>query len=94
MPSNYVSSGFVSCKRHNICVEGDKFPSAMLVRELKPGILDGRRWYYKDSPVMAVSPEAAAAYDGTLAPLEKAVLPSQEEFYILSHAFVEEDPSV
>lgn len=88
-PSNYVSSGFVSCKKYNICVEGDKFPTAMMVRELKPGALDGRRWYYKDSPVMAVEPEDAAAYDDTLPPKERKQTPSQEEFYIMSHSFVE-----
>lgn len=88
-PSNYVSSGFVSCKRHNICVNGDKFPAAMLIRELKPGILDGRKWYYKDSPVMAVLPEDAIAYDDTLSPKERKHTPAQEAFYIMSHSFVE-----
>lgn len=89
MPSNYVSSGFVSCKRYNVCVEGDKFPTAMLIRELKPGVLDGRRWYYKDSPVMAVLPEDANAYDDTLTPKERKQTSAQEEFYIMSHSFVE-----
>lgn len=87
-PSNYVSSGFVSCKKHNVCVEDDKFPAAMLVRELKTGALDGRRWYYKDSPVMAVLPEDAMAYDDILPPKERKHMPTQEEFYILSHSFV------
>lgn len=89
MPNNYVSSGFVSCKRHNVCVEGDKFPAAMLLKELKPGVLDGRKWYYKDSPVMAVLTEDANAYDDTLPPKERKYTPTQEEFYIMSHSFVE-----
>lgn len=89
MPSNYVSSGFVSCKKHNVCVEGDKFPAAMLIRELKPGVLDGRKWYYKESPVMAVLPEDANAYDDTLIPKERKHTPAQEAFYIMSHSFVE-----
>lgn len=89
MPSNYGSSGFVSCKRLNICVEGDKFSSAMLVKELKPSAPDGRKWYYRDSAVMNISPEDAMAYDDTLPPKERKVTPSQEEFYIMSHAFVE-----
>lgn len=88
-PSNYVSSGFVSCKKHNVCVEGGRFPAAMLVRELKPGVLDGRRWYYRDSPVMAVRPEDAAAYDDTLTPMERKHTPEQEAFYIMSRSFVE-----
>lgn len=88
-PANYVSSGFVSCKKHNICVDGGRYPAAMLVKELAPGALDGRRWYYRDSPVMAVRAEDAAAYDDTLEKMEKKHLPSQEEFYIMSHSFVE-----
>lgn len=39
---------------------------------------------------MAISEEAAAHYDNTLEPMEKKYLPSQEEFYIMSHSFVEE----
>lgn len=89
MPSYYVSSGFVSCKKYNICVEGDKFPSAMLVKELKPNVLDGRKWYYKDSPVMTVSLEDANAYDDTLIPKERQHTFAQEVFYIMSHSFVE-----
>lgn len=89
MPSNYVSSGFVSCKKYNVCVEGDKFPSAMLIKELKPDLLDGRKWYYKDSPVMAVRPEDTNLYDDTFLPKERKYTPEQETFYIMSHSFVE-----
>lgn len=89
MPCNYVSSGFVSCKKHNICVEGEKFPAAMLVKELKEGVLDGRRWYYQDSPVMDVSLEDALAYDDTLPQKERKYTYAQDTFYIMSHSFLE-----
>lgn len=89
LPSNYVSSGFVSCKKLNVCVEGDRFPAAMLVKELRPNALDGRRWYYRDSPVMTVSPEDAKNYDDALPPKERKHTPEQETFYIMSHSFVE-----
>ncbi|MBP3540018.1 MAG: N-acetyltransferase [Oscillospiraceae bacterium] len=88
-PVNYVSRGFKSCKKYNVRLENDKFPAAMLVKELIPNALDGRKWHYADSPVMAVSEEDAARYDATLAPLEKKSLPSQEEFYIMSNSYVE-----
>lgn len=88
-PANYVSSGFISCKKYNICLEGDKYPTSMLVKELKAGALDGRKWYYRDSPVMAVNEADAEAYDDTLEKMEKKHQPSQEEFYIMSHSFVE-----
>ncbi len=44
---------------------------------------------YTDSPVMSISEEDARKYDDTLEPLEKKYQPSQEEFYIMSHSFVE-----
>ena len=90
-PANYVSSGFQSCKRFNVSVEGGKFPSAMMVRELRPGALDGRRWVYQDSPVMAIDEAEARRYDDSLEPMEKRHLPSQDEFYIMSHSFMEDE---
>ena len=88
-PANYVSCGFECCKKHNVCVEGGKYPAAMLVKELKEGALDGRKWYYSDSPVMNVDEKEAAAYDDSLEKMEKKWMPSQEAFYIMSHSFVE-----
>lgn len=88
-PANYVSRGFQSCKKFNVCVEGGKFPSAMMVKELITGALDGKKWFYYDSPVMAVSEEDAQKFDDTLEKMEKKHLPSQDEFYIMSHSFVE-----
>lgn len=90
-PANYVGRGFVSCKKHNVQLEEGKYPAAMLVKELIPHVLDGHRWIYRDSPVMAVSEDEAARYDDTLELMEKRHLPSQEEFYIMSHSFVEEE---
>ena len=34
--------------------------------------------------------EAAKRFDDRLEPMEKKVLPSQEEFYILSHSVIQE----
>ena len=88
-PVNYVSRGFQSCKKNRICVEGGKYPAAMMVKELLPGALGGRAWVYRDSPIMALDEEAARRYDDSLEPMEKKWLPSQEEFAILSNAFLE-----
>lgn len=49
-PANYVGLGFKSCRRFNVCLEGGRFPSAMLVKELREGALDGQSWVYRDSP--------------------------------------------
>lgn len=85
-PSNYVARGFKSCKKFNVCVDGGIFPAAMMVKELKEGALDGRKWFYSDSPAMHIDEQAAQEYDDVLEKMEKKILPSQEEFYILSQA--------
>ena len=86
-PSNYVNRGFQSCKRYHITLEDGSYPSAMLVKELIPGVLGDKHWIYRPSPVYEIDEQAAAYFD-TLYPekLEKQVLPCQEEFYILSHS--------
>lgn len=84
---NYASSGFVSCKKHNVCL-GDVFPAALLVRELVPGALDGKRWRYIESDAASCceDTDAVEAYDALFPPKEKKWQPSQEEFYISSHS--------
>ena len=85
-PANYVSSGFKSCKKYNVCLEGDIWPAAMLVKELKPGALDGKKWFYYQSSAYDLDMEEAQRYDDSLEKMEKGFQPSQEEFYILSNA--------
>lgn len=87
-PANYVGRGFKSCKKYQVCMAGGKYPAAMLVKELTPGALAGRRWTYRESAALEISEEAAQQYDDTLPPMEKKHQPSQEEFYILSNAFL------
>ena len=45
---------------------------------------------YQESDIMAVSEEQAQNYDNTLEKLERKYQPSQDEFYIMSHSFIEE----
>lgn len=87
-PGNYVSRGFVSCKKKNVCLNGDIYPTAMLVKELVPGALDGRKWYFRESSAAECcgNTAAVAAFDAVFPPKEKAWMPSQEEFYIYSHS--------
>ncbi len=87
-PANYVGRGFKSCKRYGVCSEDGRFPAAMMVKELAPGALDGRRRTYHGSPVMEVSEAEAERYDGNFDFMEKKYRPGQEEFFIMSHAFL------
>ena len=89
-PNNYVCHGFKSCKKYNVCLENDIFPAAMMVKELKPGVLDGRKWYYHQSTALEIDEQAAERFDEGLEFLEKKYQPSQEEFYIHSHAIIQE----
>lgn len=90
-PDNYVARGFKSSRKYNVCLEGDRFPAALLVKELKDGALDGRRWYFRESSFgeACADEEAAAAFDATFPPKEKRWQPSQEEFYIHSHSSID-----
>lgn len=91
-PANYVGCGFKSCQKYRVCLENGKYPAAMLVKELSPGALDGKKWVYRSSPVMEVDEEAARRYDASLEEMKQEYRPSQEEFYLLSRSFVEENP--
>ena len=90
-PGNYVGRGFVSCKKKNVSFAADgNFPTALLVCELVPGALDGRKWMFIPSTAADCCEDTAAveAFDATFPPKEKKWMPSQEEFYIYSHSSV------
>lgn len=87
-PGNYVSRGFKSCQKYNICLEGGVFPTAMLVKELKSGSLDGRKMTFYESPAFDINEEKADEFDRSFPPKVKEYRTSQEEFYIYSHSAV------
>ncbi|MBQ8333664.1 MAG: N-acetyltransferase [Clostridia bacterium] len=90
-PGNYVSRGFVSCQKKNVSfVRYGNFPTALLVAELVPGALDGRKWLYIPSSAAdcCEDTDAVAAFDASFPPKEKKWMPSQEEFYIYSHSSI------
>lgn len=87
-PGNYVGRGFKSCKRYQVCLPDGTYPSAMMVKELKPGILDGRTWFYHQSPAFEIDEQEAQRFDEGLEPMEKKHLPCQEAFYIHSNSVI------
>ncbi|MGN0695424.1 MAG: GNAT family N-acetyltransferase [Oscillospiraceae bacterium] len=89
-PANYVCRGFKSSHRYNVCLDNDYFPTAMLVKELKEGALDGRKYIFRESPAYNFDPAEAEEFDKNFPPKEKNILPCQEEFYIYSHSSVHE----
>ena len=90
-PGNYMTRGFVSCKKKNVCAFAwENYPTALLVAELVPGALDGRPWMFIPSTAADCCEDSAAveAFDALFPPKEKAWMPSQEEFYIYSRSSV------
>ena len=87
-PVNYVSRGFKSCKKYNVCVADGTFPSAMMVKELIPGALDGRKWVYHQSSAFDMDKQAMQCFDETFEQMEKQYQPSQEMFYIHSNSIL------
>lgn len=91
MPANYVARGFRNGYDFHVGLPGPQYPTAMLVKELVPHVLDGHDWTYQESPVMEVTMADVEAFDNTLPPLKKAWQPSQEEFKIISHSFIQKN---
>ena len=92
-PDNYVARGYKSCRKYNVCFEGDFFPAALLVKVLKEDALDGRKWYYYPSDVdkPCDDEKAVEEFDAQFPPKIKAWQPSQEEFYIHSHSVIDRE---
>ena len=87
-PGNYISRGFKSCKKYNVSLENGTFPTAMLVKELKQGMFDGKRWFYYASPAYEFEASDAEEFDKQFEPMKKEFRPSQEEFFIYSHSII------
>lgn len=88
-PDNYVARGYKSCKKFNVSLGGN-FPAALLVKELVPGVLSGRKWEYlpNDADAPCDDEEAVERFDADFPPKVKAWQPSQEEFYIHCHSAI------
>ncbi len=88
-PANYVSRGFKSCKKYNVCMENGIYPAAMMVKELRPDVLSGKKWVYRQSPVFEIDEQEVQHFDEGLEYMEKKYQPSQESFYIYSHSIMQ-----
>lgn len=88
-PDNYVSRGFKSCKKYNVCAPDGNYPAALLVKELAEGALaDERKWVYYESPAYRIKDADAEKFDEQFECMQKEFRPSQEEFYIHSHSIM------
>jgi predicted N-acetyltransferase YhbS len=88
-PSNYCKFGFKSAKDFNISTQDGKYPFGMLALELKEGVLENRRWMFRESEVYNVDVAKAEEFDALFEHKEKMYRYTQEEFKISCRAFIE-----
>ncbi|MCK5148964.1 N-acetyltransferase [bacterium] len=88
-PGNYCKFGFTASKTYNVSISNKKYPCCLLVKELESGILAHHQWQFYESDVFHLDQEECEKFDQTFDPLEKATHYTQEEFAILSHAYLE-----
>lgn len=79
-PGNYVGRGFKSCRKYNVCLEDGTWPASMLVKELREGALDGRKWIYYQSPAFEIDEDQAQRFDDGLERMEKRFSPARRNF--------------
>lgn len=85
-PHNYVKHGFRSGFDCGVSDAQGHYPVGLLVRELKPEALAGRKWRFAESPVYHFDPSLVPEYDRRFPPREKTWQYSQELFSIMIRA--------
>lgn len=60
-----------------------------MVKELKPDVLDRRKWVYYQGLVFESDEQEVERFDAGLESLEKKYQSSQEEFYSHSHSAIQ-----
>jgi predicted N-acetyltransferase YhbS len=88
-PYNYCKHGFKNGKDYNISDSEGKYPFAQLVLELEKGVFKGKKWKAYFSSAYDFDETAAQEFDKQFPPKKKEYKPSQEEFKIASHAYIE-----
>lgn len=64
------------------------YTKSAIRKELKQKVLDGRKWYYHESPVYNIDIDEAEKFDRKFKEKEKEYKKSQEEFYIYSRSVI------
>lgn len=89
-PENYISAGFKSCKKYNVSIEDGIFPVALLVKELREGVIENKNWSFYESSVYNIDKTQAKEFDKNFELCKKEYKPSQELFYIYSQSRIVE----
>ncbi|MBF0468237.1 MAG: N-acetyltransferase [Desulfamplus sp.] len=88
-PHNYCKHGFKTGKDFNISTMDGKYPSGLLVLELKKGIFDDHKWKFKSSDSYEVDMEDVELFDKKFPSKNKEYKYSQDLFSIMIRSYVE-----
>lgn len=88
-PGEYCKFGFVGSKSANIATPDGRYPCALLVKELKKGVLANHAWRYFESSAHGSNQDGFDEYEASFEKMEKKYQYTQEVFSILSNAFIE-----
>jgi predicted N-acetyltransferase YhbS len=83
-PRYYSRFGFRCAEKYEIKTADDKFAVALLVLELKQGVLNNMPGKFIESAAFAVDENEFAQYDGAFPFKEKTEMDSQREFKLLA----------
>ena len=88
-PHNYCKHGFKTGKDFNISTMDGKYPSGLLVLELKKGVFNGHKWKFKESDSYEVNMEEVELFDKKFPLKNKEYKYSQDLFSIMIRSYVE-----
>ncbi|MBF0259697.1 MAG: N-acetyltransferase [Desulfamplus sp.] len=88
-PHNYCKHGFKTGKDLNISTMDGKYPSGLLVLELKKGVFNDHKWGFKVSDSYEVNMEEMELFDKKFPLKNKEYQYSQDLFSIMIRSYVE-----
>jgi predicted N-acetyltransferase YhbS len=88
-PHNYCKHGFKTGKDFNISTMDGKYPSGLLVLELKKGVFNDHKWKFQASDSYEVNMEEVELFDLKFPPKTREHKYSQDLFSIMVRSYVE-----
>ncbi len=90
-PHNYFCYGFKNAIRYNMSFEDGTIPTGLLVKELVPNALSGKKWKFYGSEAHHIDESKFDEFDSTFEPRKKEYQPSQEFFYTFVRSVIVKD---
>lgn len=88
-PANYCRLGFYGSRRFEISNAAGKYPCGLLVRPLVDDIFENHKWKFYESKSYELDLSGFEEFDNTFEKLGKGYKYTQEEFSIISNAYLE-----